>query len=149
MRIILIINILLRILLGSMMLYGGTQKFAKPMPSPTQIIDEVRAGKSPEADLEKLKIRNYIFGLKQSGFFWQMLGALELLVGILLLAQITSLLAATLAMPLTLNIFLFHLFLEPNDTAELLQTLALLLANVWLIGVEFPRWRPLLRSRIW
>jgi hypothetical protein len=44
---------------------------------------------------------------------------------------------------------LFHLFLEFDDTGELIQTAALLLANIWLIAVAYPQWRNLLRNKIW
>ncbi|WP_027003608.1 DoxX family protein [Hugenholtzia roseola] len=135
----------LTLFVGVFMLYGGYQKFAKPIPAPTQMIAQVEKEGAAKmtADIETLKIRNYIFGMKQTNYFWQFLGICELLFGVLLLSQYMRFLAAVLLMPITVHIFLFHLFLEPNDWAELLQTGALLLANALLIAKEYPRWKHL------
>lgn len=149
MRIILIINIVLRLLLGGMLFYGGIQKFQKPIPPATEMIDKIKLGEDYAKDPDKLKIKNYIFGMKQTNYFWQFLGIAELLAGALLISQIFGFLGAVVALPMTINIFLFHLFLEFDDTGELIQTAALLLANIWLIAVAYPQWHNLLRNKIW
>ncbi len=68
-----------------------------------------------------------------------MVGIAEILCGLMLVSQVFALLGAVMLVPVTLNIFLFHLFLEPHETGELLLTLLYLLANLFLIAWEFPK----------
>ena len=100
---------------------------------------------APSEDV--LKIKNYIFGMKQSGFFWPFLGIMELLAGILLISQVFSRIGAFVAFPLTLNIFLFHLFLEAHEIGELILTFTLFLATIVLIGLTYEIWKPLLYDK--
>jgi hypothetical protein len=58
--------------------------------------------------------------------------------------QGTGFVGALLLLPITLHIFLFHVFLEPNDVPELLQTGALFLVNIVLVLKERERWKHLL-----
>lgn len=136
--------IALNLILGGMMFYGGIKKFEKPTPPPTEIIDTVKSGQEVAPTVEILKIKNYIFGMRQSGFFWEFLGIAELLAGILLISQVFARVGAFVALPLTINIFLFHLFLEPHEVGELLQTLGLLVINLVLIAESYRIWKPLL-----
>lgn len=130
-----------------MLLYGGVKKFTKPLPAPTAMIETIQKGEEVAPNTEVLIIKNYIFGMKQTNYFWQFLGIMELLAGVLLLSQVSSLIGAILALPLTINIFLFHLFLEPNDVAELFQMLGLLLINLALIGFSYKLWKPMLLDK--
>jgi uncharacterized membrane protein YphA (DoxX/SURF4 family) len=126
------------------MLYGGYQKFTKPLPPPTQMIqnfEEQGAEKMKKDD--KLVIRNYIFGLKQTGYFWQLLGICEILFGLMMLSQYLRFIAAVMLMPIVLHIFLFHLFLEPHEKLELIQTALLFIGNIALIAKEFDKWKAL------
>lgn len=139
--------IILNLVLGIMLLLGGKEKFAKPIPAPTQMIEQIKKNEEVAPSIEVLKIKNYIFGMKQTNYFWQFLGALELLAGLLLISQLFSKIGAFIAMPITLNIFLFHVFLEPNDVVELLQTSGLLVINILLIAFTFKIWKPLLINK--
>lgn len=142
-----IVHIVLRLILGGMLAYGGIAKFSKPVPEPTQMIAQVQKGEDLTSNIKVLKIRNYIFGMKQTGYFWPFLGIVEFLAGILLLSQVFGTLGAIVGLPVVLNIFLFHLFLKPDDIPGLLQTLGLLTINLWLIAVAYPRWKPLLMDK--
>ncbi|RNL85150.1 DoxX family membrane protein [Sinomicrobium pectinilyticum] len=144
-----IIHIVLRLILGGMLAYGGIAKFSRPVPEPTQMIEQVRNGEDLTSDIKVLKIRNYIFGMKQTGYFWPFLGVVEFLAGILLLSQVFGILGAVIALPVTLNIFFFHLFLEPDQIRELLQTLGLLAINIWLIVAAYPKWKQIVMDKIW
>ena len=97
----------------------------------------------PESNVELpahvIKIKAYIGGLKQTDYFWYMLGAVELTGGLLLVSQYLSLLGATLLMPVTLNIFLFHFFLKPHETGEVLLTLFYLMGNALIIFWYYPK----------
>ena len=85
--------------------------------------------------------------LKQTNYFWQFLGIAEILFAVLIISQVFGLLGAFLMLPITLNIFLFHVFLEPNDIDELFQTFLLLAANVWLITFDYKRWKNIIFTK--
>ena len=138
--------VLQRLILGGMMLYGGIQKFNKPTPEPIQVVETAQRFTDPgqESTLQKIL---YISGAKQTGYFWQVLGVCELLFGILLVLQYPAFAGAVLLLPITLHIFLFHVFLEPEAKGELLQTGGLLLINIVLVLKEWKGLRPLLWQR--
>ncbi|WP_299532465.1 DoxX family membrane protein [Ulvibacterium sp.] len=138
-----ILFIVLRLVLGGMMLYGGLQKFQKPLPSPIEVVEKAEKFMTPEKENTLQKIL-YISGAKQTGYFWQVLGICELLFGLLLLLQGTSLVGALFLLPITLHIFLFHVFLESNEVRELLQTGGLFLINILLVLKEKDKWKHLL-----
>jgi len=125
------------------MIYGGIQKFKKPIPTPIEVLEKANKFSSPEKESTLQKIL-YISGSKQTGYFWQVLGLCELLFGFLLILQGTGFIGALFLLPITLHIFLFHLFLEPNDVRELLQTGALFIINIALVVREKERWKNLL-----
>jgi uncharacterized membrane protein YphA (DoxX/SURF4 family) len=142
-KIVSIAFIALRLFLGGFMIYGGIQKFSKPMPSPVEVVEKAQQFTSPD-QVETLQKILYISGAKQTGYFWEVLGICELLFGLLLLLQGTGFIGALLLLPITLHIFLFHVFLEPNDVPELLQTGALFLVNILLVLKERNQWKHLL-----
>lgn len=141
MKLLNIVKIVLNLILGGMLIFGGIKKFEKPSPSPTEIIEKVKNGVEVAPSVEVLKIKNFVFGMKQSGFFWQFLGIMELAAGILLVSQLFSLIGAFIALPMVLNIFLFHLFLEPHEIGELFQMLGLLIINLMIIGFGYKHWK--------
>jgi uncharacterized membrane protein YphA (DoxX/SURF4 family) len=138
-----ILCIIFRLFLGGFMIYGGIQKFKKPIPTPIEVLEKANKFSSPEKESTLQKIL-YISGSKQTGYFWQVLGLCELLFGFLLILQGTGFIGALFLLPITLHIFLFHLFLEPNDVGELLQTGALFTINIALVVREKERWKNLL-----
>lgn len=146
MKAIRIFTIILNLYVGGFMIYGSLGKF-KPSPKPTEIIEKAQNGEEVAPSEDVLKIKNYIFGMKQSGFFWPFLGIMELLAGILLISQVFSRIGAFVAFPLTLNIFLFHLFLEAHEIGELILTFTLFLATIVLIGLTYEIWKPLLYDK--
>ncbi len=137
------ISIIFRLILGGMMVYGGIQKFQKPIPSPIEVVEKAEKFKAPEKESTLQKIL-YISGAKQTGYFWQVLGICELLFGLLVLLQGTSFVGAVFLLPITLHIFLFHVFLEAEELGELLQTGGLFAINVLLILREHKKWKHLL-----
>lgn len=142
-----ILIIIFNLILGGMMIYGGMKKFEKPSPSPTEIVEKVKTGEEVAPSVEILKIKNYIFGMKQTGYFWQFLGIVELLVGLLLISQRFSLFGAIMALPVTIHIFLFHLFLEPHEVGELIQMTGLLIINLLIIGNGYKHWKGILSDK--
>lgn len=126
-----IIVIVTRILLGGLFLYAGIQKFIpKPPRTHTESVEAI-----PD---NVLKIKEFIGGMKQTGYFWPMLGAAEIICGILLLSQYFALLGSVMLLPIMINIFMFHLFLKPDDTGDLIMTGLYLSGNILLIGYHFP-----------
>ena len=142
-----IIIIILNLVLGGMLLFGGIEKFAKPIPAPNKMIEQIKKGEKIAPNIEVLKIKNYIFGMKQTNYFWQFLGIIELLAGFLLISQFFSRIGAFIAMPITINVFLFHVFLEPNEIGELFQMSGLLIINILLIAFTYKIWKPLLINK--
>lgn len=138
-----ILFIVLRLVLGGMMLYGGIQKFQKPIPSPVEVVEKAEKFTSPEKENTLQKIL-YISGAKQTGYFWQVLGICELLFGLLLLIQGTGLVGAVFLLPITLHIFLFHLFLESDELGELFKTGGLFVINMMLVLKDKNQWKHLL-----
>ncbi len=138
-----ILFVVLRLVLGGMMLYGGMQKFQRPLPSPVEVVEKAEKFTVPEKENTLQKIL-YISGAKQTGYFWQVLGICELLFGLLLLLQGTGLVGAFFLLPITLHIFLFHVFLESDEVGELLQTGGLFLINILLVLKEKDKWKHLL-----
>jgi len=138
-----IIFIVFRLLLGGVMIAGGIGKFLKPLPSPTEILQKAESYTSPN-DTQTLQKILYISGSKQTGYFWELLGVCELLFGFLLVIQGTGFVGALLLLPITLNIFLFHLFLEPEKVGELVQWVLFLIINIVLVLHERSKWKHLL-----
>jgi uncharacterized membrane protein YphA (DoxX/SURF4 family) len=138
-----VLFIILRLILGGIMVYGGIQKFQKPTPSPLEVVERAENFKTVDkaATLQKIL---YISGARQTGYFWQVLGICELVFGILLLIQGTGFVSAIFLLPITLHIFLFHLFLESDEVGELFKTGAMFLGNILLVFRERKRWTPLL-----
>ncbi|MBQ0734221.1 DoxX family membrane protein [Aquimarina celericrescens] len=142
-KIISIFFIILRLGLGGMMIYGGIQKFQKPNPTPNEVIQKASKFQEPDQENTLQKIL-YINGMKQTGYFWQILGICELLFGLLLVIQGTSLIGALFLLPITLHIFLFHLFLESDEIGELITTGGYLTVNILLVTKEYKKWKDLL-----
>jgi len=138
-----ILIIICRLFLGGFMIYGGIQKFQKPIPTPIEVVEKAQKFSSPEKEATLQKIL-YISGVKQTGYFWQVLGICELLFGLLLIIQGTGFIGALFLLPITLHIFLFHVFLEPDDLEELIQTGALFIVNIVLVLKEKEKWKHLL-----
>ena len=137
-----ILFIVFRLVLGGFMIYGGIQKFQNPTPKPIEVVEKAQKFSSPEKESTLQKIL-YISGAKQTGYFWQVLGICELLFGLLLILQGTGFIGALFLLPITLHIFLFHLFLEADEVSELIQTGVLFGINIALILREKEKWKHL------
>ena len=134
--------IIFRLVLGGFMIYGGIQKFSDPNPTPSQVVEKANKFNSPEKESTLQKVL-YISGAKQTGYFWQVLGVCEILFGLLLIFQFTGFIGALFLLPITLQIFLFHVFLEPEEIGELFQTATLLGINMAIVLKERKKWKHL------
>lgn len=118
--------IIVQLSLGSLFVYAGVRKF---VPSP--------ARKSSSAELvpgsTKEQMIKFIGGLKANSYFWPFLGIVEIVAGILLVSQFFAVGGAILLTPITLNIFLFHLFLKPEDVTGGIMSGLYLLCSILII----------------
>ena len=131
--------IAIRLALGCLFIYAGIKKFDAPAPKTPQAQTEVSEQKPAVVPENVKKIRAYIGGLKQTGYFWPMLGIAELLGGLLLVSQAFALLGAVVLLPITLNIFLFEVYLGGGDIGEIIVHGLYLLANLLILAHGYPR----------
>ncbi|MEO9806183.1 MAG: DoxX family membrane protein [Reichenbachiella sp.] len=127
-----ILILVTRIALGGLFVYAGIQKFIPKPPRP--VVEQ-----NVEIPDHVVKIKSMIGGLKGTGYFWPLLGFAEILCGVLLLSQLYALLGAMMLVPLSLNIFLFHLYLEPHEMGELVLTGLYLIINLGLLFYDYPK----------
>lgn len=146
-KLLAVFNIGISLFLGWTLLWGGIRKFNKPLPTPKAQIEAIQKGEYEKLDEATLKIKNYIFGMKQTGYFWQFLGISEIMVSLLLISQFFRFIGSVMALPITIQIFLFHLFLEAHEIGELIETGIMLAINLWLIAYEYPRWKHLVVNK--
>jgi len=115
----------IRFLLGLIMVNSGLNKFLHymPMPEMTEQAMELMAA----------------FGA--SGYMFPLIAITEIIAGILLLSKKYTALGAVLMMPITVNILLFHAFL---DNAGMVMGIVLLLINIVILVSEKKHLYPLL-----
>ena len=137
--------IILRFFLGGVMISSGAGKFFKPISNATEVVEKVN-NETILTDTMTLQKVLYIGGLKQTGYFWEVVAFCELLFGIFLIFYRSYFLGTLFLLPITLQIFLFHLFLEPDEVGELVYCGLLFAANIVLIFVEKNRWKGLFKK---
>lgn len=147
MRTKIVIYVIATLFLGGHMIYGGIGKFKGSTPAPTDKIDQLEEIGFKEARAsDHLVLSNFVFGLKQTGYFWAFLGVSELLVGLLLISQRFSLIGAIMSVPITLNIFLFHVFLEFDEMGEVVFTFLFLFSSFYVIFYHWSMLKPILSN---
>ena len=92
------VNMVLRLLLGLIFAVFGANKLVTFLPSPEFSTDAM----------------NFFGALASSGYFLKLLGIVEVASGLMLLTNRFTALALTMLAPVTINIFLFHVFLAPS-----------------------------------
>jgi uncharacterized membrane protein YphA (DoxX/SURF4 family) len=115
---------LMRILLGVILVVFGLNKFLNFIPAP----------ELPE------NAANFIDSLASTGYVLQVVGVIEILIGLLLLFNKWVAFALVVLVPISVNILLFHLFLDiPGISGALLVTVF----NGILIYKLWPKYKPL------
>ena len=137
--------IILRFFLGGVMISSGAGKFFKPISNATEVVEKVNNETISNNTMTLQKVL-YIGGLKQTGYFWEVVAFCELLFGIFLIFYRSYFLGTLFLLPITLQIFLFHLFLESDEVGELVYCGLLFAANITLIFVEKNRWKGLFKK---
>ncbi|MHC5212791.1 MAG: hypothetical protein ACYTG2_18940 [Planctomycetota bacterium] len=82
--------------------------------------------------------------LYQTGPYWRFLGAGQVLAAVLVLVPRTSALGALVFFGIILNVFMITVSLPFGSTA--IVTGLMLLASLFLVFWEFPRWAPLVQA---
>ncbi len=114
----------MRILLGIILLVFGLNKFLNFITAPAL----------PE------NAEAFITSLATTGYVLQVVGVIEILIGLLLLINKWVAFALVVLVPISVNILLFHLFLDiPGISGALLVTIlnGILMYKLW------PKYKPL------
>lgn len=117
---------LLRIILALVLLVFGLNKFIQFIPAP-ELPDEAA---------------NFMSSLVDTGYVLYFLGILEIFIGVLLLLKKWVPFALMVLVPISVNILLFHIFL---DLPDILQAIVVVSLNTILIIRYWKAYRPLFR----
>ena len=115
---------ILRLILGLGLLVYGLNKFIHFMPIPDLPEDAA----------------NFMSSLNATGYVLPIVGGLEVLIGLLLIFNKWTPFALLLLAPISVNIILFHLFL---DLPDILSALIIFGLNVLLIYKHWKAYRSL------
>lgn len=116
--------IAMRFILGLMMVNAGLNKFLHYMPMPEMT--------------EQAGVLMGAFGA--SGYMFPMIALTEIIAGLLLLSKKYTAMGAMLMMIITVNILLFHIFL---DTTGLIMSIVLVVFNIAILYSERKKIYPL------
>lgn len=123
-----IATIIIRVLMGLLYLFASIMVLFKLAPQP------------------ELKGNTKIFmeGVNASGYLMQFIKITELVCGLAFVSGYFVPLATIVIAPITLNILLFHIFV---DTEALPVAIFLLLANLFLAYANWDKYKPLLEAK--
>ncbi|MCX2575278.1 DoxX family protein [Pedobacter sandarakinus] len=119
--------IIVRVLLAAMFLFASVPFFLN-----------ITMGPMPKMSAEQT---TFMTGLTVSKYLLPLIKGTELVSGILLLINRTAALGTIVIFPVTLNIFLYHAFLGPE---QLPMVGAMLLCNLFLIYAYREKYLPIL-----
>ena len=133
---------ILSIILAIFMIDGGVDKFSRG-----KVDTEITVSKINKYSLEENEgiIQKILFisGMKQTGYLGELIGFSEIVFGLMILIKRTRTLGAILLLPITLNILLFHAFLEPDEILSLFHVALLFLINSIIIISNRNKVKPL------
>lgn len=133
--------------LGLFFMYAGAKKFIpkeRPLKAETVALwqQEVATGQLSKPVGFQLSMRAF----RSSGFFY-LIGSLQLLSGLLMLFPGTRLLGLASLLPVTINIFTMHLFMD-NRMDENIETGLWLLLNLALLLAYVPQLKNLRNTKV-
>lgn len=123
-----IITIIVRVLTGSLFIFGSVAFFLK-------------LGGEPRLEGD---MKTYFEGLVAAKYFLPLLKITELVCGIALVAGRFVPLALIILSPIIVNIFFVHAFLEPSG---LVVAIFLIFANLFSAYAYFDKFKPLLEAK--
>lgn len=140
-----ITHLILSVFLAVFFIYAGVKKFIPKPPSNKPLSNEEFVKAFEENRFESpTTFKMAIKALKTSGFL-KMVGVLQILAGLLIILPPTRLIGLLMLLPLTVNVFCFHFFMD-NRPDENIETGFLFLLNVLLLVVYSKNLRALLVS---
>jgi uncharacterized membrane protein YphA (DoxX/SURF4 family) len=119
-----------RLLMGLAFFIFGLNGFLNFIPQPKTAMPE--------------NVMAFMGGMMKTGYMMPLISGTQLLVGVLLLANLFVPLALALIAPVIVNIILFHVFLSPAMMAPGIIVLVLELYLAWAYRAAF---RPMLAAR--
>ena len=119
------VTMVLRILLGLVLVIFGANKFYPFMPAP----EEMSEGAA-----------NFMGALNDTGYMFPLIGAVEVLSGLLLIFKKWIPFALILLAPVSVNIIMFHLALEP---ATIVPGLVIIIIQIILIYKYWDKFKTL------
>jgi uncharacterized membrane protein YphA (DoxX/SURF4 family) len=119
-RVIQVLTILLRYLLGSSFVYASIFKIRGIRFTP-------ESGESAPINT----LSHFFEAMYQSGLYWHFIGWGQLIAGFLLMSQVFSTMGAVAFLPIMLNIFIITFSF--HSTNILIITFLMLLANIYLL----------------
>jgi putative oxidoreductase len=131
----------LSVLLAVFFLNAGVKKFTPKPLRPVEEKELVQQIIIEQSYAPPLGYKLTMNTMRQSGFL-KMIGVFQLLAGILMLIPRFRLVGLLLLLPIILNIFTIHVFMD-NRAHENMETGTLLLATLLLISYYYRRLLPL------
>ena len=119
---------IIRILLGSMLVIFGANKFINFMPAPENM-SEAAAG--------------FMKAIMDTGYLFKFIGLVEIISGILLLTNKWTPFALLIIAPVILNIIMFHLVL---DVANIIPGAIIFIMLVFLFCMNRNKFSPLFKA---
>lgn len=137
----------LTVALAALFIYAGTNKFIpkeRPMnqEATKTYVEAIETGVYENPVPFRLSVKM----LKGTGFLY-VVGALQLLAGVLMVMPHTRLFGLVILLPITINIFLMHAFMD-NDIAENIQTGLFMGLNFILIALYYQKIKMLFSAKI-
>jgi putative oxidoreductase len=90
----------------------------------------------------------FLAAMGATGYMIQFVGIAEIIVGVLLLANLAVPLAMMVLSPVMLNVILFNLFLAPS-TAGVIMLLVLVILQVYVMYCTWSAYVPLFHKKKW
>jgi len=106
------------------------------------LLGALHIGPAPTADLYTPAGWNFMSALMQTGYMIYVLGLISFICLVLVIMNRTAL-AAVLIAPITVNIVLFHAFLDPTPALALIPAAILLVTNVYFLWLNWGRYKAL------
>lgn len=119
---------IIRVGIGLLLMFGGLSKFVAIGPQPQH--NEIGTA--------------FLTALVATGYMMPIIGAVELLAGAAFVTGRFVALAAVLLAPISLNIVLFHVCLDPADA---IPGFVVGIANVYLLAVNLPKYQDMLMPK--
>ncbi len=121
------ITLVVSILFGLMFINAGLNKFFNYIPVPADI---------PE------HLAKFMSAVLEIGWLWPLLGAMEVIGGVLFMTNKYRALGAIIILPMMVGILLTHIFV---DRSTLPVAIVLMVVNLWIIWENREKYLPMIR----